>query len=171
MKASATVDLYLDFGKIARLIDGVTAYIPTELPTLLDVLWRSEERQTAKVVTLIAGQAEDPLAEVTQTCQDALRTAAQLDQLCAARHWRHPQKVVESPRCQGLLHLCAERIVNRHDDTARFRRYRDIRVRLFQAAEEERRKHQDEIERLETIRNAAVPDLLTVYCDFGLRVG
>lgn len=162
---------YVDFGKIVRLIDAVAAYAPTELPTLLDVLWRSEERQTAKVVTLIAGQVEDPLSKVAQTCQDALRTAAQLDQLCEARHWRDPSTVVENPRCLGLLHLCAERIVNRHDDSTKFRRYRDIRVRLFQAAEQERKDQQQEIERLERSREATVPNLLNVYRDFGLKVG
>ncbi len=170
MKDSST-EAYVDFGKIARLLDAVSAHAPAELPTLLDVLWRSEERQTAKVITLVAGQVEDPLAPVDQTCQDALRTAAQLEHLCTARSWRDPSKVVESPRCQALLHLCAERIVNRQDDSATFRRYRDIRVRLFQASEQERQEREAEIERLAQIRDAIVPDLLTLYRDFGTRVG
>ncbi len=79
---------YIDFGAIARLIDGVASRSSEELGMLLEVLWRSNERETARTVLLIAGQAEDPLSELGEVCQDGLRTAAALEKLCNAKAGR-----------------------------------------------------------------------------------
>ncbi len=161
----------LDFTKVARLIDATATHGTEELLMLLDVLWRSEERQTAKVVVLIAGQTEDPLSPIGEACQRGLLTAAQLDKLCDRGHWREPKTVVDDPRCVALLNLIEERLANGHAEARRYRRYRAIRPRLWQAAEAERRNRTLEVERLEAMRDATVPDLWMLYRDFGSRIG
>ncbi len=165
---------YLDFGKIASLIDAVASRAPDELPTLLNVLWRSEERQVAKAVLLIAGHAEDPLGEVEKCCQDGLRTAADLDKLCELKRWRDPSTVIhrkKRPRLIALYNLVSARLANGHQETSLYRRYREIKPRLWKGAETERDQCRNEIDELEVARDATVPNLFMVYEEFGTRMG
>ncbi len=163
---------YIDFGAIARLIDGVASRSPEELGMLLEVLWRSNERETARAVLLIAGQAEDPLSELGEVCQDGLRTAAALEKLCNAEAWENPATIVEKPRVTALYRLLSARLQDKEELAEGVaRRYRQIKARLWQHAEIEARQRADQIDKLAAIRDAQVPDLWAIYEAFGKRVG
>ncbi len=153
-----TLSGIIDFQAVAALIDAVAAVAPGRLPALLQVLRSSDERLEARVVVDVALRCRDPLAPLATLCRDALRTAADFNQLLRSRGWHSVRELCPRARANAALHLCDEILADSHPARhKRRRRCGQIRARLEAAALEERSARADDLERLEAARAEHCP--------------
>ncbi len=161
--------LVFDFHGIAGLIDSVLGFAPDRLEVLLRALRSSNERLEARVVLEIVVHCRDPLAPLETLCRDGLHTAADLDRLLhlstsdlsGCRELRH---------ANAILNLC-DAILRQANPYTRRRRQaiRRIRPRVEVAAAAETTSRQQEIERIEVARQAALPHLWETFESFVAR--
>ncbi len=157
----------VDFHGVAELIDTVVGVAPRRLGRLLHVLWSSDEHLEARVVVEIVLRCRDPLAPLSTLCRDALETARDLDRLLKARPWHRAEEVCRSVRASALLNLCDAILAEPTPYNGKRRgRIREIRPRVKVAAAGELNGRRAEIERIRETRDAALPNLWSLFATY-----
>ncbi len=149
--------------RVAGLIDVVAGHDPSQLSTLLAILWDGGFKEEARSVLDAALVCRDPLSDLGAICADALTTLADVDKLIRAEHWTGLVAVTghTDSRACALLNVCEHRIASLTN--AKQASYRAVRARLEAAAQLERQARSADIRAVAGLRLARCPRIWALY--------